>query len=681
MRFRGICFKLITFPTLSIQALEFGNFTLLILTNTMAPRKGKTAAQPKKTKGGAASTTSTAKTRANAKVQKSAAKPAGGAQKKSTAAASKTKAPAKSKATPAKKSTATTTRTKAPAKPKAPAAEKSTAATKKSAPRSRAKSTASKAATKATKTEPKPSAAGKKRAREEDAEATEEPPAKKRPSAPKKPGPKINDAPTQKLNVYVFGEGSAGELGLGHMHESEKRRVLDVKRPRLNANLLPANVGVVQISTGGMHVVALTHNNKILTWGLNDQGALGRSTKSGEQLRDIDANDEDDDLDSGLNPLEATPSEVDYINVPEGTIFTKVAAGDSITMVLTSTGLVYGCGTFRGNDGVLGFSKEVESQETLAPVPRLRNIKDLVCGTNHVLALDNKGNVFAFGAGQQNQLGRRVIERNSLNALTPSELALPRNKITSIASGSYHSFALDKTGDVWAWGANSFGQTGIPEDVGNDNAAVIKPQLVDALKGKEVSQLAGGIHHSLAATKDGNVLAWGRCDGAQMGMEPDDVPEDNFFHEEDGTVNKRLLLVPTTLPEPTEVKQIAVSSDHNVVITDSGKAYSWGFSANYQTGQGTNEDVVEATLIDNTAVRDEALVWAGTGGQYAMVASNAMEGVETAATVNGELANGANAKPEKTTETNGAVTNETNVNPKKENADSHTETVEPNSSA
>ncbi|MCJ1324874.1 hypothetical protein MMC10_001536 [Thelotrema lepadinum] len=668
----------------------------------MAPKKGKKAAQPKKSKDAAQTTKAATRSATNAKVQKSTAKAAGGAGKKSTAAATKTKAPAKSKATPVEEPAATVTRKKASAtskaKPKATSTQKATkstaasatskraktptASSSASAPRPRAKSTASKATTKATTTKKTSSAAGKKRAREEDVESLEEePPAKKRPSAPKKPGPNINDAPTQKLNVFVFGEGSAGELGLGHMNESQKRQVLDVKRPRLNANLLPADLGVVQLSTGGMHIVALTHDNKILTWGLNDQGALGRSTRSGEQLRDVDAKEEDDDLNSGLNPLEAAPSEVDYINVPDGTIFTKVAAGDSITMALTSTGLVYGCGTFRSNDGVLGFSKEVETQETLAPIARLRNIKDLVCGSNHVLALDSKGNVFAFGAGQQNQLGRRVIERNSLNALTPSELALPRNKVTSIASGAYHSFAMDKTGDVWAWGANSFGQTGIAEDVGNDNAAVIKPQLVDALKGKEISQLAGGIHHSLAATKDGNVLAWGRCDGAQIGMELDDVPEENFFHNEDGTANKRLVLVPTALPEPTEVKNIAVNSDHNIAITNAGKAYSWGFSANYQTGQGTNEDVVEATLIDNTAVRDETLVWAGAGGQYSMLASNAMEGVETTATVNGELANGTDAEPEKSAEVNGDETAEADAKSENENVDSHTETVEPNSSS
>lgn len=87
------------------------------------------------------------------------------------------------------------------------------------------------------------------------------------------PGPIIeNKAPTTRLDVYVFGEGSAGELGLG------PKKSVDVKRPRLNPLLDAEKVGVVQLSAGGMHVAALTFDGKVLTWGVNDNYALGRDT-------------------------------------------------------------------------------------------------------------------------------------------------------------------------------------------------------------------------------------------------------------------------------------------------------------------------------------------------------------------------------------------------------------------
>lgn len=161
-----------------------------------------------------------------------------------------------------------------------------------------------------------------------------------------KPKVVINEPPTTRLNVYVCGEGSSGELGLG-----TAKKAVDVKRPRLNP-LLPADtVGVVHIAVGGMHCVALTHDNKILTWGVNDQGALGRDTTWEGGMKDIDDNksdaSSDSGSDSGLNPYESTPTAISTDSFPEGTIFVAAAASDSASFVLTDEGLVYGWGTFR----------------------------------------------------------------------------------------------------------------------------------------------------------------------------------------------------------------------------------------------------------------------------------------------------------------------------------------------
>ena len=150
----------------------------------------------------------------------------------------------------------------------------------------------------------------------------------------------INYAPTQRLDVFVCGEGSNGELGLG-----TAKNVIDVKRPRLNSKLSAKEVGVVQLACGGMHALALTDDGKVLSWGVNDGGALGRPTGKGP-LQDLD-NGEDDDSDtddSGLNPDEANPAAVTF---PEATVIVQVAAGDGISLALTDDGQVYGWGEFR----------------------------------------------------------------------------------------------------------------------------------------------------------------------------------------------------------------------------------------------------------------------------------------------------------------------------------------------
>jgi regulator of chromosome condensation len=66
----------------------------------------------------------------------------------------------------------------------------------------------------------------------------------------------LNEAPTQRLDVYVFGSGESGELGLGHLKRNGKAPT-DVKRPRLNDLLDAKTVGVVQFDVGGMRKSAL----------------------------------------------------------------------------------------------------------------------------------------------------------------------------------------------------------------------------------------------------------------------------------------------------------------------------------------------------------------------------------------------------------------------------------------
>lgn len=192
-------------------------------------------------------------------------------------------------------------------------------------------------------------AAAKKRAREEEdeeEEARRTSPVKKVrvTKAPKVPKPKniINHAATRKLDVFVCGEGSSGELGLGN-----SRKAIDVKRPRLNHNLSASKVGVVHIAVGGMHAAALTHDGLIYTWGVNDQGALGRDTKWEKNANDNDEIDVDQDETVDLNPTECTPMPIPTEHFPPGTVFTQLACGDSTTFALTDNGEVWGWGTFR----------------------------------------------------------------------------------------------------------------------------------------------------------------------------------------------------------------------------------------------------------------------------------------------------------------------------------------------
>lgn len=122
--------------------------------------------------------------------------------------------------------------------------------------------------------------------------------------------------------MFVCGEGSSGELGLGN-----GKTAINVKRPRLNHNLSARDVGVVHPAVGGMYAAALTHDGSIYTWGLNEHGALGRDTKWVRSANDEMDMDDNETVD--LNPLECTPMPIPREHFPSDTVFTQLACGDT----------------------------------------------------------------------------------------------------------------------------------------------------------------------------------------------------------------------------------------------------------------------------------------------------------------------------------------------------------------
>jgi regulator of chromosome condensation len=620
----------------------------------MAPRKAaatatKAAAAPKKdapaTKTNVTKTAAPKKTAAAAKKQKEPTPMEEEASEDEVEDVKPKKTPAAAaKKTTAPKKTAATTKKAAPVKKTTAASQTKKASAAADSDKENADAVAPKANTKRKRS----AAADDEEDEQSEEKETSPPPAKKarKIAEPKAkavkatPEPKarkvlkaINEPPTTVLDVYVFGAGENGELGLG-AEKVDGKKPTDVKRPRLNQNL--KGKGVVQIGCGGMHAIALTKDNKILTWGVNDNCALGRNTKWEGGLRDMDAADDasDDDDESGLNPLESTPAEVDMSEVEENTVFVQVVGSDSASFALTAEGKVYGWGTFRASDGILGFSEKVREQPRPTLLPELKKIKQLATGTNHVLALDDKGKIFAWGDGAQNQLARKVFEREIRQSLRPAgvgNMPLRGSKPVKVACGSYHSFVLDSEGRVFGWGLNQYGQAGHKIDPDDDATKMqLKPRLVEALADYKVADIAGGEHHSVACTDDGKLLTWGRVEGHLLGLDEDDLTDENTVYEkkDDDEKSSKMphsVFAPAPLEDVPPVGSVAVGVDNSFAVTRDGQVYSWGFSVGYQTGQGQTDDVEEPTVIDNTAVRGKKIIYAGSGGPYSVLCAAAEE--------------------------------------------------------
>ena len=284
---------------------------------------------------------------------------------------------------------------------------------------------------------------------------------------------------------------------------------------------------------------------------------------------------------------------------------------------------------FKKTDGVLGFrpGSSIEIEKTPILLPELKNIVHIISGANHAMAMDKKGAVFIWGSGEQNQLGYHIVQRtgteNQKTTLQPQPLRTRTKTYKAIYTGSDHSFAVDHKNRLWAWGVNSFGGCGILEGAGDDNAVVYTPSLVKVLnlENDSIIHIDGGQHHSIAITKNGKALVWGRVDGYQVGLDMAAVPSDHTIRDDNDKA--RILTVPTRLPVIGEAAWASAGTDHTILINDQGIAYAWGLSATYQTGLATTDDVKRPTQIDNTAVRGKKLNWSGCGGQYSIMTAPA----------------------------------------------------------
>lgn len=165
-------------------------------------------------------------------------------------------------------------------------------------------------------------------------------------------------------------------------------------------------------------------------------------------------------------------------------------------------------------------------------------------------------------------------------------------------------------------------RTGIKKGAGAYGAVVFSPTRMPtlALNVDTISTITGGAHHSAAITANEQLLAWGRLDGCQLGLNLKSLPETDTIQDSKGKT--RILVQPTELPNSIigTTKFVAVGTDHNVTINTAVQAHSWGFNANYQCGHDAGSDEIdEPTRIENTAVEDRDLIWAGTGRQFSMM--------------------------------------------------------------
>jgi alpha-tubulin suppressor-like RCC1 family protein len=336
--------------------------------------------------------------------------------------------------------------------------------------------------------------------------------------------------------------------------------------------------GVVAVATGESHSLALKSNNtSVIAWGNNVNGQVG----------------------DGTTNLALTPVDVIDPSAPSGLLRGVVAisaSGQSFhSLALKSDGTVLSWGN--NANGQLGDGNIDAKLEPLA-VAGIGGIIAIGGGQQYSLALRVDGTVLTWGANANSQLGDGTTNTRitPLPVLDPSSSSGFLSGIVAIAAGAAFGFGIRSDGAVLGWGGNPTGQLGD----GTTTNRSTPVQVTGLGPGSGVVAIVTGNGFTLALKSDGTVLAWGNNADGRLG---------------DGTTTQRNAPVQVTgLGSGSGVVTIAAGFSHSVAVKADGTVLAWGNNASGQLGDGTTTQRNTPVQVSGLGVGSGVVAVAGGSG-------------------------------------------------------------------
>eukprot|EP01117_Protostelium_nocturnum_P008232 TRINITY_DN2938_c0_g1_i1.p1 TRINITY_DN2938_c0_g1~~TRINITY_DN2938_c0_g1_i1.p1 ORF type:complete len:804 (+),score=242.93 TRINITY_DN2938_c0_g1_i1:76-2412(+) len=410
--------------------------------------------------------------------------------------------------------------------------------------------------------------------------------------------------------LFGWGNSAFGELNpTSKLSENEslvnidKRLSFSCNKSKLSVQGLKFKQSINDLAAGPNFVLALTSKG-LESWGCSQDYQLGREN-------------------TGEYQLQTEPKSVEGIKAYH-TVH-SISCGEYHAAAATNEGLfVWGTNNF-GQLGLHLPDEEEHREGTVNPnfikrkdwslpvlVPLFKqldfHISFVACGDGFTLALNDLGELYAWGINTWGQLGTR--DRGNKNY--PVKIDTNGVNFKHLSAGMNHSVGIDSNGAVYSWGLSTYGQLGLEsweESKGvlsdDENLPfVLKPTRVNSLSNFEIVQTVCGSDFTLFRDSNGKVFACGYSTLGQCGQ---------------GNRRDQKVPVPVSFGTDMVATWIAAGSSHSVAVSNSGQVWTWGSGTAGQLGHSSSKDEIRPKLVESLANERVDMVVCGSTFTLALV--------------------------------------------------------------
>lgn len=277
-----------------------------------------------------------------------------------------------------------------------------------------------------------------------------------------KPGfnPLATPAPIYTYNLYTWGRGVYGTLGLGN--------TTSYSSPKQVGSL----TDWLTLAGSGYATYGIKTDGTLWSWGINSNGGLGLGN---------------------ITPY-SSPKQIGAL-----TSWLKISTGyfQGSALAIKTDGTLWSWG--RNDSGQLGLGNRTKYSSP-KQVGSLTNWLSICNFGRTCLAIKTDGTLWSWGYNVDGQLGLG----NTTYYSSPKQVGSLTTwlKLTGGGYGSNAAIAIKTDGTMWTWGYNGFGQLGL-----NDRTSRSSPTQVGSLT--TWSKIAGNMEAMAAIKTDGTLWMWG----------------------------------------------------------------------------------------------------------------------------------------------------------------------------